>query len=169
MTQHENCTDTASPRPDPSRDETALELPSNGPAARTDSAQDVVLERSLVEQRAYRKLLAEARVDHVDLVGVRAWVGLGVRVRVAVAVAVTVTVRGRVRLRLRLRVRVTDRVRVRLRGRVRVRARRPARRVPRRLRADDGGATLTLTLSLSLSLTLSLTLTLTLTLALTSP
>ena len=126
ITQHENCTDTASPRPDPSRDETALELPSNGPAARTDSAQDVVLERSLVEQRAYRKLLAEARVDHVDLVGVRAWVGSGVRVRVvrvAVADAVTVTVRDRVRLRLRLRVRVTDRVRVRLRGRVRARDR----------------------------------------------
>ena len=83
ITQHENCTDTASPRPDPSRDETALELPSNGPAARTDSAQDVVLERSLVEERAYRKLLAEARVDHVDLVGVTAWVwvGLGLELR----------------------------------------------------------------------------------------
>ena len=105
------------------------------------------MERSLVEQRAYRKLLAEARVDHVDLVGVRAWVGSGVRVRVvrvAVADAVTVTVRDRVRLRLRLRVRVTDRVRVRLRGRVRVsgcqgvRGSRASSRSQGRYRGDTG-------------------------------
>ena len=57
-------------------EETALERPQ---LALTDSAQDVVLERCLVEQRAYRKLLTEARVDHVDLVGVRAWVWVGIR------------------------------------------------------------------------------------------